>query len=156
MKYLLSVLLLFSFSFAKYDVLYNDIKLGEIQNIKTIKENYIQIDVTSKMAKFFFSKDKFIIHNDHFDKNSKNENRVKYKKDKYQVLNIIQLTSAQNIKYEKFNISKGKYIELWFDEKYYFRYTSKNKLKSEGYLVVKDHVLQSLVDTRNNIKIILN
>ena len=36
MKYLLIILFLFSFSIAKYDVIYNDIKLGEINNMKTI------------------------------------------------------------------------------------------------------------------------
>lgn len=156
MRYLLPILLLFSFSFAKYDVIYNDMKLGEIQNIDTIEDDYIEIDVTSKLAKFFLSKDKFVYHTDKFNENSKDKDNAKYKKDRYQILNIIRLSTTQDITYKKFKIEEDKYIELWYDGKYFFKYTSKKRVKSEGYLTVKDHILTSLVDTKNNIQIVLN
>jgi hypothetical protein len=156
MRVLLPLILIFSFSFAKYDVIYNNMKLGEIQNLDTIENDYIEIDVTSKLAKLFLSKDKFIYHTAEFDESLKNDETTKYKKDRYQILNIVRLSTTKNITYEKFIISENKYIELWFDGKFYFRYTSRDKLKSEGYLIVKDHILQSLVDTRNKIKIVLN
>jgi len=147
---------MFSFSFAKYDVIYNNVKLGEIKDMETIKNDYIEIKLTSKLVKFFSSKEKYVLHNDNFEGKQTNQKDIKYKKDKYQVLNIVKLSKEQNVKYKKFDISKDKYIELWHDKKYHFKYTSKKTVKSEGYLTVKDHTLLSLIDTKNNIQIILN
>ena len=156
MKYLLIFFILFGFSFAKYDVIYYGVKLGEIKDMETIKENYIEIKITNKLAKFFSSKETFVLHNENFDKNITIQENTQYKKDKYQVLNIIKLATTQNISYKKFDISKDKYIELWYDKKYYFKYTSKKRVKSEGYLIIKGETLISLIDTKNNIQIILN
>ncbi len=154
MRYILFITLICSFSFAKYDVVYNNIKVGEIRNLETIKEDYLEIDVTSGLVKFLFSKDKFVVYNEDYNGKLEKEKRIKYKKDKYQILHIIHLATTQGVDYKKIDIEKDKYIELLFDEKYYYKYTSKNRIKSEGYLIVKDNKLVSLVDIKNNIQII--
>ncbi len=154
MRYLLSVFLVFSFSFAKYDVIYNGMKLGEISNFETIKKDYLEIDVTSNLAKLISAKDKFIVYNEKYNGKFEKSNDIKFKKDKYQILKIINLAITQKIDYKKIIIDKDKYIEVLFDGDYYFKYTSKNKIKSEGYIKVENSTLISLIDIKNNIKII--
>ncbi len=156
MKCLFIALLMFNLSYAKYDVIYNEKKLGEIINMETINDNYIEIKLTNKLAKFFISKEKFVLFNENYNKPLNNQKSTKYKEDKYQILEIIKLSKNENIHYKKINISNDKYIELWFDKKNYFKYTSKKMVKSEGYLTKEGKTLLTLVDTKNNIKILLN
>lgn len=154
MRYLLYVILFCSFSFAKYNIIYNDIKLGEINHLDTIKKEYLEISITNKLAKFIFAKDKFIIYNENYTGNLEEENTTKFKKDKYQIIKILNLATLQNIVYKKIIIEKDKYIEIVFNKDYSFKYVSKNKIKSEGYIEVQNNILISLIDTKNNIKIL--
>lgn len=154
MRYLLYVILFCSFSFAKYNIIYNDITLGEINHLDTIKKEYLEISITNKLAKFIFAKDKFIIYNENYTGNLEEENTTKFKKDKYQIIKILNLATLQNIVYKKIIIEKDKYIEIVFNKDYSFKYVSKNKIKSEGYIEVQNNILISLIDTKNNIKIL--
>ncbi|UTJ07435.1 hypothetical protein [Arcobacter roscoffensis] len=152
MKILITTILLASFAFANYTIKFKGITLGEIENFKSLEHNYLEAKVTNSIARFLLGKDKFVFYNEDF-KNKKNDENTKYKKDKYAIIYILKKAMANDVKTEKLEVKKDKFITVSFDENFKFVYDSKGRIKSEGYLEMKDNSLLKLVENINDIEI---
>jgi hypothetical protein len=153
MRNIIVLLLLGTFAFAKYSVYFNGIKSGEIENLEnSLKENFLEIKVTNSFASLLLQKDKLIFYNEQYMK-QKNKNDVKYKKDKYQIISLLQKVYEKKLIDEKIKIEKNKYISIKPGDNYEFTYKSNGKIKSEGFFEVKNGELVQLIETLNNIKI---
>ena len=155
MKFILTILLLTNFAFASYTIKYQGLTLGNIENFDTIKNNYLEANVTNKIARFLLGKDKFVFYNEDY-KGTKEDNNTKYKKDKYAIVYILKKAFSNNTENERIEVKKGKFIDVKFDKNFKFIYNSKNRIKSKGYFEMKDGKLLSLIEDVNSIEIIKN
>lgn len=152
MKFLLPVLLLANLAFANYSIKFKGITLGEIENFDSLKENYLEAKVTNSIARFLLGKDKFVFYNEDFN-GIKNKETTKYKKDNYAIIYILKKAMANDVKAEKIEVKKDKYITVTYDKNYKFIYNSKGRIKSEGFLEMKDNTLLKLIENVNGIEI---
>ena len=155
MKYIITLLIFTNFAFANYSLYFNSIKLGEIENFDSLKKNYFKAKVTNSVARFLLGKDYVIYYNEQY-KNAKKNKNTKYKKDKYQIITILKKAAKNDTKDERINISKGKFIDVSFDKNYKFKYSSKKRIKSDGYFQMKDGKLIKLIESVNSIEISKN
>ncbi len=155
MKLIITLMLFISVSFANYSVYFTGIKLGVAKNFDTLKDNYLKAEVTNSIARFLLGKDTFVFYDENFSLKKDTEN-IKYKKDKYAIIEILKRASNNNIKDERIQLKKDKYIDVKFDKNYKFTYTSKGKIKSNGYFIMKEGKLIKLVENINNIEISKN
>ncbi|MFA9373268.1 MAG: hypothetical protein ACERKK_03820 [Poseidonibacter sp.] len=153
MKYLLSLILLTNIAFASYIIEFKGLEIGEIKNFNSLEQNYLEADVTNSIARFLLGKDKFVFYNEDYN-GLKNDDNTKYKKDKYAIIYILKKAAANNTKDERLQIKENKYIDIKFDTNYKFKYTSKDKIKSEGFFVMKDGKLETFIEEVNSINII--
>lgn len=153
MKYLLSLILLTNIAFASYIIEFKGLEIGEIKNFNSLKQNYLEADVTNSIARFLLGKDKFVFYNEDY-KGLKDDDNTKYKKDKYAIIYILKKAAANNTKNERLQIKENKYIDIKFDTNYKFKYTSKDRIKSEGFFVMKDGKLETFIEEVNSINII--
>jgi len=153
MKYILALLLMANFAFAKYTISYQGIELGEIKNFDTLEKNYLEADVTNMIAKLLLGRDKFVFYNEDF-KEQKDKKNKKYKKDKYAIIYILKKAIANDVKAEKIEVKKDKFIDVSFDKNFQFTYNSKGRIKSEGHLEMQNGQLKALIETVNNIEIV--
>ncbi|WP_121627042.1 hypothetical protein [Poseidonibacter antarcticus] len=152
MKLLLMILLISNFAFASYTIKYHGLELGTINNFDTLKDNYLEANVTNTLAKFLLRRDKFVFYNEDY-KGKKDDENTKYKKDKYAIVYILKKAATNDIKDERIEIKKNKFIDVKFDKNYKFIYNSKNRIKSDGYFVMKNGKLEKLIETVNSIEI---
>jgi hypothetical protein len=155
MKFLLTLLLLTNFTFASYTIKYQGLTLGNIENFDTIKDNYLEANVTNKIARFLLGKDKFVFYNEDYIGKKDDEN-TKYKKDNYAIVYILNKAFSNNTEDERIEVKKNKFIDVKFDKNFKFIYNSKNRIKSKGFFEMKDGELQSLIEDVNSIEIIKN
>jgi len=152
MKLLLMILLISNFAFASYTIKYHGLELGTIDNFDTLKDNYLEANVTNTLAKFLLRRDKFVFYNEDY-KGKKDDENTKYKKDKYAIVYILKKAATNDIKDERIEVKKNKFIDVKFDKNYKFIYNSKNRIKSDGYFVMKNGKLEKLIETVNSIEI---
>ena len=152
MKLLLMILLISNFAFASYTIKYHGLELGTINNFDTLKDNYLEANVTNTLAKFLLRRDKFVFYNEDY-KGKKDDENTKYKKDKYAIVYILKKATTNDIKDERIEVKKNKFIDVKFDKNYKFIYNSKNRIKSDGYFVMKNGKLEKLIETVNSIEI---
>ncbi len=155
MKIVLALLMAVSFSFANYSIYYGDLKLGIIQDITTIKNNYLKIKVTSSLARFFLGKKEVVYYNDNSTIEQNNKN-TKYKRDKYHIIDVLKQSISNKLASGKIHINKEKYLDIKKKKDYTFQYVSKGRVKSDGSIKIKEAQLISLIDTKNHVKIIKN
>lgn len=155
MKLLLTILLLTNFAFASYTIKYQGLTLGIIENFDTLEHNYLEANVTNKIAKLLLGKDKFVFYNEDY-KGIKNDKNTKYKKDKVAIVYILKKAYNNNKEDERIEVKKDKFIDVTFDKNFKFVYNSRNRVKSKGYFEMKDGELQSLIETTNSIEIVKN
>lgn len=153
MKTVLILIMMISSVFANYSVSYSNLKLGIIENINTVEQNYFKAKVSNPMARFLLGKKELIYFNDDY-KETKINKKAKYKKDKYFIIEILKKALSNSLEEGKIFIKKDKYIDIKKDKNYSFEYISKGKVKSYGKIVLKDLKLISLIDEKNNIKIL--
>lgn len=152
MKYLLALLLIFSLSHAKHDIFFNDIKLGEINNIYTIKENYFKVKVTNSIARFLLGTKYVLFHNNKYKvKKSKN---ITFRNDSNKVIDILNEVIFNNKKNVTLKISPSKQIKITYDKGYTYKFLSNNKVKQTGTMEIKNKELISLINITQNVKII--
>ena len=156
MKYILTILLLATFANASYAIYFTGLKLGDIENFDTLKNNYLEAKVTNSIARFLLGKDKFVYYDENDYVGKKNDENTKYKKDKYGIITILKKASSNNLKNERIVVKKEKYVDVELKDNYKFKYTSKGKVKSDGFFIMKDGKLVTLEETINNIKIVKN
>jgi hypothetical protein len=155
MKFILTLLLLTNFAFASYTIKYQGLELGTITNFETLKDNYLEANVTNKIARFLLGKDKFVFYNEDY-KGKKDDKNTKYKKDKYAIVYILKKAASNNTEDERIEVKKDKFIDVKFDKNFKFIYNSKNRIKSKGFFEMKDGELQSLIENVNSIEITKN
>lgn len=153
MKKLLLILFFYTFSFADYSLSYSGIKLGEIKTFKTVKNNYFKVKVTSSIAKFLLGYDYIVFYNNNY-KEKRNNPDIKYKIDKYKIIDIFNVALYEEVK-DKFtvNISDKKRIDIVKKEDYEFKYHSKGKIKTQGKFRITNNDLIFLEEYNNNILI---
>lgn len=152
MKFILTILIITNFAFANYTISYKGIELGEIKNFDTLEKNYLEADVTNTIAKLLLGRDKFVFYNEDFTQ-QKDKDKIKYKKDNYAIIYILQKAIKNDVKSEKIEVKKDKFITVSFDENFKFIYNSKGKIKSKGHLQMENGHLKELVETVNGIEI---
>ena len=155
MKFLLTLLLLTNIAFASYTIKYQGLTLGDIENFDTLENNYLEANVTNKIARFLLGKDKFVFYNEDY-VGKKDDENTKYKKDNYAIVYILNKAFSNNKEDERIEVKKNKFIDVKFDKNFKFIYNSKNRIKSKGYFEMKDGELQSLIESVNSIEIIKN
>ena len=153
MRAILIILLFSSFAFANYAIYYSGLKLGTIKNIQTVHENYLYIKVTNPIARLLVGKKYLIFYNEHYEKNH-NKAEVKYKKDKYHIIKIIQEGLKNQLIQGTLFVQPHKFIEITQNEHIHFKYISKGRQKAYGEMIIKDNQLISLIEKKNHIKII--
>lgn len=155
MKFILTLLLLTNLAYASYTIKYQGLELGTIDNFETLKDNYLEANVTNKLARLLLGKDKFVFYNEDY-KGTKDDENTKYKKDKYAIVYILKKASSNDTKDERIEVKKDKFIDVKFDKNFKFIYNSRNRIKSKGYFEMKDGELEVLIEDINSIKIIKN
>lgn len=156
MKSILLLIMLTNLLFARYSLYYSKIKLGEIDTFETVQENYFKVKITNSLVKFFVKKDFFIYYNDSFNIETKNSN-IKYKRDKYRIIEILNLAIFKDIKEsKKLIISENKYIEVKKikNNNYEFKYVKNNKIKTHGNFKIVNNELISFEEINNYILIL--
>lgn len=131
-------------------------KLGYIASLDTLKEHYVKIKVTSTLARLLLGK-KEVIYYAQESKIEKNSKKARYKRDKYQIISVLKQSLSDTLKEGKILLAKGKFLDVSKQKDMsHYEYVSKGKVKSSGDIKVKDNTLVSLIDTKNNLKIIKN
>ena len=156
MKYIFTVLILATFANASYSIYFTGIKLGDIENFNTLKDNYLEAKVTNSVARFLLGKDKFVYYDEDDYTGKKDDENTKYKKDKYGIITILKKASSNDLKNERIIVKKDKYVDVELKENYKFKYTSKGKIKSDGFFIMEKGKLITLKETINNIQITEN
>lgn len=151
-KSLLILLIAPYLAFADYSIYFNKIKLGSINNFSSLDKNFIKIKITNKIAKFFLRKEFVIYYNEKYNLTKKNKNTL-FKKDKYQIVNILKSSIQNENKSKRLILKKTSYLDIEYNKNYNFTYVSKGKTKSKGSIIVKNKELISLRDTMNNVSI---
>lgn len=154
MKILVTLLLTATLSFANYTLYYGELKLGIIEDISTIEENYIRINVTSKLARILLGGKKALVYYNQLFTGKKDQNKTKYKDDRYHIIKILQASMNGELKIGNIPVNENKFIKISKSKNYHFEYISKGKTKSEGDIIIKENQLEALIDTKNHIKII--
>jgi len=139
-----------------YNLKYHNITIGEIKNIETTEKKFLKIKVISSLARFMLGEDYLVYYEEGY--TTGNHKNSKYKNDKHAILRVIEKAVKGTIKDETYIISKEKTIEIKFDKdfnQYNFIYIKKGKIKSEGFIKLKNNSLLSFKDTKNNVEILL-
>lgn len=155
MKLILTFLFFINLAFANYSVYFTGIKLGEAKNFDTLNDHYLKADVTNSVARLLLGRDTFIFHDEEFNL-QKDEENIKYKKDKNLIIELLRRAVNNELKPGRIVINDKKFIDVTFDKNYKFKYTSDKKIKSEGYFIIEDGVLTKFIETKNNIEISQN
>ena len=154
-QYILFFLIFLPYSLmAGYSISFKNIKVGNIKSLATLKHNYIEIDITNPIARFMAGKDTMIYYNDQYSQD-KNKN-AKYKKDRYQVIELLKITTQGKISQKDITIKKDKIISLNKTSQDHFNYiyNSKNRIKAKGSIKIKEQKLVALIDSQNGVEII--
>jgi hypothetical protein len=119
-----------------YDIRFKGIKLGEIETLDTLKDNYLKAEVTSRIARFFIRHDNFVFHGG--DKPPVYD--AKYRKDK----NLIQFAFYQSLtekpKHKVYKINDIKSMTLDCNaSECKFVYNKKGKVKGRGSILFDKH-----------------
>jgi len=155
MKLIFMMLVIINFSYANYSIYFSGIKLGVAKNFDTLNDHYLKADVTNSIAKLLLGRDTFIFYDEKFSL-KKDKTNIKYKKDKNQIIEILRRATNNNLKPGRITINEKKHIDISFDKNYKFKYTSDDRIKSEGHFTVKDGELIKFIETVNNIEISKN
>ena len=139
---------------AGYSISFKNIKVGDIKSLTTLKDNYIEIDITNPIARLMAGKDRMIYYNERY--SIERDKNVKYKKDRYQVIELLKLTTQGKIRQKDIAIKKDKIITLSQTSADHFSYiyNSKERIKAKGSIEIKDQKLMALIDSQNGVEII--
>lgn len=157
MRKLLLLAMLWSMAHASYSISFKNVRLGTINSLATLKEHYIMIEITNPIARLMVGKDQMIYYDDAYSQ-AKNNHSVKYKKDRYQIIRLLELATTGKLNQKRFMIKKDKFITIQSHNKniYSFLYNSKNRIKAKGRIEIDRHKLVSLIDDQNSVKIYAN
>lgn len=138
-----------------YSLIYTGIKVGQIENINTLNDKYVDIDVTNGLAKMLLGKNKLTFYEEGTIKDLNLTDR-KYKKDRHSIIKLLGKAINNKIIEETIEFDKDKKIEIKKENeaKFIYKYYRKNELKSFGELSFKENNFVSLEDKKNNLTII--
>ena len=103
-----------------YDIRFKGIKLGEIENLDSLKDGYLKAEVTSRIARFFIGHDYFVFYGG--DKPAIDD--AKYRKDKNMIVFAFYQSIVEKPKHKVYNISSVKSLTLDCSDnecKYFYR-----------------------------------
>lgn len=118
---------------ASYIVTYNDIQLGIIKDMNTIKDGYLEATITNGLAKVILGTENAIFFKEDYE--LKNKDTYFQKKDKNRLLNILS-EILYNIKYIDEENKKITYEKK--DNTYNWIYTNSKNEERKGYLIVNE------------------
>ena len=124
--------------------------------VKSLSQSLV-LERSNSLVKLFLKKDFFIFYTKNFSHTT--DSNVKYKKDKYRIIEILNLAIFKKIiSKKKLIISENKYIEIinLNNNIYKFEYYKNNKIKTHGTFKVINNKLISFEEKTNNILIIKN
>ncbi|HIP59994.1 MAG TPA: hypothetical protein EYH01_06165 [Campylobacterales bacterium] len=112
-----------------YNIKFKGFKLGEIETLDTLKENYLKAEVTSRIARFFIRYDNFVFHGG--DKPAVKD--AKFRKDKNMLLFAFLQTLTEKPKHKVYKINDIKTMTIDCDaNECRFVYNKKGRVKGRG------------------------
>jgi hypothetical protein len=123
-----------TFSFAQaesYYIKYQGIKLGEIENLSTLKDLYLNAKATNPFVRFLLGKDRYVFYAD----KKPPIKDAKFRKDKNQLLFALREAITHRPKQKVFNIrGDRKLIVECKDNICQYKYYKHNKFKDSGII----------------------
>jgi len=114
-----------------YNIKFKGIKLGEIQTLDTLKDNYLKAEVTSRIARFFIRHNYFVFHAD--DKPDIKD--AKFRRDKNMLLFAFYQSLTNKPKHMLYKINDVKNMTIdCVDSECKFVYTKKGKVNGKGLI----------------------
>lgn len=153
LKKFITILLLSSSLFAQniYEIKYNGIKVGDIKDLSTIKNGYLQAEATSYL-KFFVWYDKIVIYKEPFE--LKKSKKIKYKKDSNNILDLLQELQYERPKYKILTRKKITItIQCENNRCTYQRKDNKTNKISSGIIEYQNNILQRIYDEDSGLSI---
>ena len=112
-----------------YNIKFKGIKLGEIETLETLKDNYLKAEVTSRIARFFIGYDNFVFHGG--DKPAIDE--AKFRKDKNLILFAFHQSLTKKPKHKVYKINDVKTMTIDCSSgTCKFIYNNRGKVKGRG------------------------
>ena len=112
-----------------YDIKFKGIKLGEITTLDTLKDNYLEAKVTSRIARFFIGKSNFVFHGG--DKPAVSD--AKFRKDKNLILFAFHQSLTEKPQHKVYKINDIKTMTIDCSSgACKFVYNKKGKVKGRG------------------------
>lgn len=143
---ILSILLNLNLN-AKYIIEYNSIELGEIESFNTLRDGYLEANITSFILKNIVGKNKAILFDDSYKENISND--YLKKEDKSNLISVLnEILFNGKSKNDSIKYTKNNNIINWI-------YTNKNGKESKGYILLdNNNNLVEFLHKEKNIKII--
>ena len=139
--------------FAKHSIEYMGIKLGEVHNFNSLKDNYIEAKVTNSIAKMILNKEKVVLYNEKYNK-PKSDKKTKYKKERSSLIDLLKSVYKGTVKEGEIIVNNKKKILLKKkDNKFFYEFIRLGKETKTGFFVVENNELIELVENEDNIKI---
>jgi len=153
MKKLFIILIFINIAFANntYHVTYGSMTLGDIKDINTIKKGYLIAVPSNSFIKFVLGFDKYVIYENDNKPNLKGD--VKYKKDKYLILSLINSLSKNKKPTQTFaKDNQSITINCQNNLCTYVRRNLKNKKEYKGTISFNNHnQFISICDNQDDI-----
>jgi len=112
-----------------YNIKFKGIKLGEIETLETLKDNYLKAEVTSRIARFFIRNDNFVFHRG--DKPDVKD--AKFREDKNMLLFAFLQALTEKPKHKVYKINDIKTMTIDCDaNECKFVYNKKGRVKGRG------------------------
>ncbi len=119
-----------------YDIKFKGIKLGEIETLDTLKENYLKAEVTSGIARFFIRHDNFVFHGG--DKPTVKD--AKFRRDKNMLLFAFLQSLTEKPKHKVYKINDIKTMTIECDSnECRFIYNKAGRIKGRGIVSFDDN-----------------
>jgi len=131
---LASLLLLAALSSANaqsYYIQYKGIKLGEIENLNTLKELYLNAKVTNFIAKLLLNKDRFVFYGGEKPRIA----HAKYRKDKNQILFALYEAITNRPVHKEYIIKTKKLILECHEKECHYTFYKKHEVKGKGLIL---------------------
>ncbi len=136
---------------SKYYITYDDMTLGKLTNINTIKDGYLVAVPTSSWLKFVFNFDNYIVYEEN--KKPKITGKNKYSKDKHYILELVNTLSKNRKEFQEFKRNDN--LITIRCENNTCNYTRYNEIKKEKYKGIlkfnSDNTLKMICDYKSDI-----
>ncbi len=149
---LLTLSLTFTLAQADYFIKYKGVKLGEIQNLDTLKDLYLNAKATNPVVRFLLGKDRYVFYAG--EKPSVPD--AKFRKDKNQLLFALREAITHRPEHKEFQIrGNRKLVVSCKDNLCQYKYYKNDKYKDSGIIEFdKEGNFYKLTEKNSNVVIV--